>query len=274
MLLTLNRLPRRQRAEMIEAVTGGKALPKEVADQIIDHTDGIPLFIEELTKTVLESGLLRERDGRYVLDGPLPPLAIPTTLHASLMERLDRLASVRDLAQIGAAIGRQFSYELVSAVASIPKERLDDALDQLVKAQLVFRRGSPPNAEYIFKHALVQDAAYSTLLRSRRQQLHARISAVLEESFPDVVVQQPELLAEHCAQAGFTEKAARLWRRGGHKAAKRPAHREASALFEKALSAIGTLPTSAEIVGESIDIRWSSPRACPTGAIGTKPRKS
>ena len=256
MLLTLNRLPPRQRAEMIERVTVGKALPKEVRDQIIDHTDGIPLFVEELTKTVLESGLLREQDGHYVLDGPLRPLAIPTTLHASLMARLDRLASTRDVAQIGAVIGRQFSYELISAVASMPRERLDDALDDLVSAELVFRRGAPPDAEYTFKHALVQDAAYSSLLRSRREQLHARTATVFENRFPDVAEQQPELLAEHCAQAGWAEKAARLWRRAGHSTALRAAHREASALFEKALTAHAALPPSADTLGEAIDIRW------------------
>ncbi|CAG4927497.1 AAA family ATPase [Paraburkholderia saeva] len=255
-LLTLNCLPPRQRAEMIERVTGGKALPSEVRDQIIDHTDGIPLFVEELTKTVLESGLLREQDGHYVLDGSLPPLAIPTTLHASLMARLDRLASTRDVAQIGAAIGRQFSYELISEVASMQRDRLDAALDDLVSAELVFRRGTPPDAEYTFKHALVQDAAYSSLLRSRRQQLHARTATVLESRFPDVVEQQPELLAAHCAQAGWTEKAARLWRRAGHSTARRAAHREASALFEKALTAHAALPSSAGTLAETIDIRW------------------
>ena len=152
---------------MIERVTFGKTLRKEVTDQIIDHTDGIPLFVEELTKTVLESGLLREQNGRYVLDGPLPPLAIPMTLQASLMARLDRLAPVRDVAQIAAAIGRRFSYELISAVASMTKERLDEALVHLVSAELVFRRGAPPDAEYTFKHALVQDAAYSSLLQEQ-----------------------------------------------------------------------------------------------------------
>jgi class 3 adenylate cyclase/tetratricopeptide (TPR) repeat protein len=256
MLLTLNRLHPRQRAEMIEQVTLGKALPKEVTDRIIEHTDGIPLFVEELTKTVLESGVLREQNGRYVLDGPLPPLAIPMTLHASLMARLDRLAPARDVAQIAAAIGRRFSYEVISAVASMPKERLDDALDHLVSAELVFRHGAPPDAEYTFKHALVQDAAYSSLLRDRRQQLHARIAMELESHFSDIAEQQPEILAEHCAQAGLTGKAARLWRRAGHNTARRAAHREASILFEKALTAYAALPSSAETLGEIIDIRW------------------
>ncbi|MGF6872860.1 AAA family ATPase [Paraburkholderia sp. MM5477-R1] len=256
MLLALNRLHPRQRAEMIERVTLGKALPKEVTDRIIEHTDGIPLFVEELTRTVLESGVLCEQNGRYVLDGPLPRLAIPMTLHASLMARLDRLAPARDVAQIAAAIGRRFSYELISAVASMPKERLDDALDHLVSAELVFQHGAPPDAEYTFKHALVQDAAYSSLLRERRQQLHARIAMELEDHFSDVAEQQPEILAEHCAQAGLTEKAARQWRRAGHNTAKRAAHREASVLFEKALTAYAALPSSAETLGEIIDIRW------------------
>jgi class 3 adenylate cyclase/tetratricopeptide (TPR) repeat protein len=256
MLLTLNRLSPRQRAEMIERVTLGKALPKEVTDQIVERTDGIPLFVEELTKTVLESGVLREQNGRYVLDRPLPPPAIPMTLHASLMARLDRLAPVRDVAQIGAAIGRRFSYELISAVASMPTERLDDALDHLVGVELVFRHGAPPDAEYTFKHALVQDAAYSSLLRDQRQELHVRIAMELANHFPDVAEQQPEILAEHCAQAGLTEKAARLWQRAGHNTAKRAAHREASVLFEKALNAYAALPSSAEILGEIIDTRW------------------
>ena len=256
MFLTLNRLPPRQRAEMIEQVTFGKALPKEVTDRIIEHTDGMPLFVEELTKTVLESGVLREQNGRYVLDGPLPPLAIPMTLHASLMAHLDRLAPARDVAQIGAAIGRRFSYELISAVASMPKEHLDDALDHLVSAEMVFRHGAPSDAEYTFKHALVQDVAYSSMLRDRRQHLHARIALELENHFPAVVEHQPEILAEHCSQAGLTEKSARLWRRAAHKTAARAAHREASVLFEKALTAYAVLPSSAEILGEIIDIRW------------------
>ena len=179
-LLTLNRLPPRQRAEMISRVTGGKALPKEIADQIIERTDGVPLFIEELTKSVVESGLVTEAGDHYAVTGPSAPLAIPTTLHASLLARLDRLAPTREVAQIGAALGRSFSHELISAVAQMPQQKLDDALEQLVRAELIFRRGTPPDAEYTFKHALVQDAAYSTLLRSRRQQLHGHIAATLE----------------------------------------------------------------------------------------------
>jgi class 3 adenylate cyclase len=159
-MLTLNRLPARQRAEMIVNVTGGKVLPKEIERQIVDRTDGVPLFIEELTKTVVESGMVTDTGDRYAMAGPLAPLAIPTSLHASLLARLDRLAPTREIAQIGAALGRSFSHELIGAVAAMPQRQLDDALDQLVRAELIFRRGTPPDAEYTFKHALVQDAVY------------------------------------------------------------------------------------------------------------------
>jgi predicted ATPase len=155
-LLNLNRLPPRQRAEMIAHVTGGKALPKEIADQIIDRTDGVPLFVEELTKSVVESGLVAEAGDRYAATGPIATLAVPTTLHASLLARLDRLAPVREVAQIASALGRSFSYELISAVAGMPQQKLDGALEQLASAELIFRRGMPPDAEYTFKHALVQ----------------------------------------------------------------------------------------------------------------------
>jgi predicted ATPase len=179
-LLTLSRLPPRERAEMITRVIGGKTLPKEIADQIIDRTDGVPLFVEELTKSVVESGLLTEAGDHYSVSGPVGALAIPTSLQASLLARFDRLAPTREVAQIGAALGRQFSHELVSAIARMLPRQLDDALEQLVAAELVFRRGMPPDAEYTFKHALVQDAAYSTLLRSRGRELHGRIAAALE----------------------------------------------------------------------------------------------
>ena len=220
---------------MIAGVTGGKALPEEIAEQIIDRTDGVPLFVEELTKAVVESGMLTEAGDHYTAAGPLPPLAIPTSLHASLLARLDRLAPVREVAQIGAALGRQFSHELLSAVAPMPPAQLDEALAQLVGAELVFRRGTPPDAEYTFKHALVQDAAYSTLLRERRQQLHARIAAALEERFPETVEAQPALLAHHCNEAGLSARAVRYWQRAGERATQRSAHVEAIAHLTKGL---------------------------------------
>ena len=241
-LLSLNRLPRRQRSEMIEHVTGGKALPKEITEQIIDRTDGVPLFIEELTKSVIESGLVAEAGGRYMMTAPATPLAIPMTLHASLMERLDRLAPTREVAQIGAALGRSFSHELISAVAHMPQHSLDDALEQLVSAELIFRRGMPPDAEYTFKHALVQDAAYSTLLRSRRQQIHGRIAATLENQFPDLAAAQPELLAQHCAEAGLNEKAVGYLLKAGQQAYVRSAMTEAVAQFQKGLDLLPRLP--------------------------------
>ena len=190
---------------------GGKALPKEIADQIIDRTDGVPLFVEELTKTVLESGVVAETVDRYTMIGPVAPVAIPTTLHGSLLARLDRLAPTREVAQIGSALGRQFSYELISAVVTIPKQQLDEALAQLIRAELLFQRGTPPDAEYTFKHALVQDATYSTLLRSRRLELHARIATTLEGQFREIVETRPELLAQHCAEAGLVENAVGYW---------------------------------------------------------------
>jgi tetratricopeptide (TPR) repeat protein len=241
-LISLNRLPRRLRAEMIAHVTGGKVLPQEIADQITDRTDGVPLFIEELTKAVVESGLLVETGDQYVATGPVTALAIPTSLQASLLARLDRLAPTRDVAQIAAALGRHFSHELISAVAAMPRQQMDDALAQLVNAELIFRRGTPPDAEYTFKHALVQDAAYGTLLRSRRQQIHARIAATLEDQFPDIAVAQPALLARHCAEAGLTEKAVVYWLKAGQQALARSATTEAAAQLRKGLDALDGLP--------------------------------
>ena len=174
--LSLARLTRRHGGAIVARLAGGKALPEEVLDEIVARTDGIPLFVEELTKTVLESGLLQDAGDHYELAGPLPPLAIPSTLQDSLMARLDRLAPVKEVAQTAAVIGREFDHQLLAAVSSSSEKQLTDALDQLVAAELVLRRGAPPDATYTFKHALVQEAAYNSLLKSRRQQLHARIA--------------------------------------------------------------------------------------------------
>jgi predicted ATPase len=182
--LALTRLDRREGAAMVDRVVGAKALPAEVAAQIVAKTDGVPLFLEELTKTVLESGLLADAGDHYELTGPLPPLAIPATLHASLLARLDRLDPVKEVAQIGAVLGREFSHALLAAVADQPDTQLSAALEQLVSSGLVFQCGAPPEATFKFKHTLVRDAAYETLLRSRRQHLHVRIAEVLEEQFP------------------------------------------------------------------------------------------
>jgi adenylylsulfate kinase-like enzyme len=254
-LLSLNRLGRRQATELVAKVTGGKALPQEVLDQTLAHTDGVPLFIEELTKSVLESKLLRETDGRYVLDGPLPALAIPTTLRDSLIARLDRLAPVRELAQIGACIGREFSYELLAAVSPLKDKRLDDALEQLTKTGLVFRRGTAPDAVYTFKHALVQDAAYDSLLKSKRAQLHTKTAQVLETVFSERVAKQPELLAHHYTQAGNLTAAVPLWQKAGELALGRVALQEAVGHFQKGLALIEQLPPSSERDGLEQSIR-------------------
>ena len=233
--LTMSRLGRRQGADLVARVSGGKPLPPEIVEQIVARTDGVPLFVEELTKTVLESGLLADAGDHYELTGPLPPLAIPTTLHDSLMARLDRLGPVKEVAQIGAVIGREFSYELLAAVAPMSANRLNDALEQLVNSELVFGRGTPPDAIYTFKHALVQDAAYQSLLKSKRQQLHARIVQVLEQRFPDVMDTKPELLAHHCVEGRLIEKAVAYWYRAGQQAIARSTLAEAAAHLAKGL---------------------------------------
>jgi predicted ATPase/class 3 adenylate cyclase len=241
-LLTLNRLGQAQARSLVERVTGGKALPLEVLEQILARTEGVPLFTEELTKAVLESGLLRDDGDRYVLDGPLPPLAIPTTLHDSLMARLDRLAPVKEIAQIGACIGREFDHELLAAVVPLPEADLMGALDRLVAAELVFRRGIPPAATYIFKHALVRDAAYQSLLRTRRQKLHAKLATALERDFPQTIETRPELVARHFDEAGLFEKAVGYWLRGGRLAARRSANVEAIAHLRSGLASLAVLP--------------------------------
>jgi class 3 adenylate cyclase len=225
--LTLGRLERGDVENMVARLTGGRVLPAEVMKQIVAKTDGNPLFVEELTKTVLEAGILVEDAEGYRLDGPLPPLAIPATLQDSLMARLDRLASVREIAQIGAAIGRDFSYSLLRAVAGRDGTALKHALAQLEQAELVFRRGDPPEANYSFKHALVQDVAYESLLKSRRQQLHGQIARTLEQGFADIVASEPEIVAHHFTQAGLADPAIDYWLKAGQHAARRSANAEA-----------------------------------------------
>jgi class 3 adenylate cyclase/tetratricopeptide (TPR) repeat protein len=254
-LVTLNRLPPRQRADMIDRLTGGKTLPREITEQIIVRTDGVPLFIEELTKAVIESGVVADAGDRYTVTGPAPSPAIPTSLHASLLARLDRLAPTREVAQIGATLGRSFTHELISAVADVPQQLLDDALNQLVRAELIFRRGTTPDAEYTFKHALVQDAAYSTLLRSRRQQLHGRIATVLENQFPEIISAQPHLMAHHCAEAGMVEKAISYWLKAGQRALARSAMTEAVSQLQKGQGLLKSLPDGNSREQQELDLQ-------------------
>jgi class 3 adenylate cyclase/predicted ATPase len=255
--LALNRLDRRDRTVLVEQIAGGRALPDEVVAQIADRTDGVPLFVEELTKSVLESGLLREEGDRYVLDGALPAFAIPTTLHASLLARLDRLASVRLVAQIGATIGREFSYELLRAVSRLPEDELQVSLARLVASELVFQRGTPPDALYTFKHALVQDAAHSSLLRGARQQLHAQIAGALETHSPEIMENQPELLAQHYAEAGLVEKSVALWGEAGRRSVARSAMAEAAAQYHKGLDQLALLPDDPKRKRQELELRSS-----------------
>lgn len=240
--LSLSRLGQRETAAMVAGVTAGKSLPPELLSHIIARTDGIPLFVEEMTKSLIEGGQLRETEQGFVLDGPLPTLAVPSSLQASLLARLDRLAPVKEVAQIGAAIGREFAYELVSGVARRPDGELQGALDKLVEAGLVFCRGTPPNALYLFKHALVQDTIYGTLLRDRRQELHARIGQALERAFPETAKTQPEVLAHHFTQAGLAERAIDYWQQAGAHALQRSANIEAISHFNQAIALVPALP--------------------------------
>jgi len=242
--VALNRLDRREGSALVQAVADNAALPDEVVAEIFERADGVPLFVEELTKAVLEAG---ERDGRIAVLAatPAPVLAVPATLNASLIARLDRLGSAgKEIAQMGAVLGREFSYELIQSVAGWPAAELNVALDRLAGTGLMFCRGNPPHAMYQFKHALVQDVAYSTLLRGKRQELHARVAAVLEEQFLDILERQPELLAHHLTAAGATERAVGQWLKAGKYAAERVAHVEAIGHFGRGLALLGSLPGS------------------------------
>ncbi len=245
-LIQLNRLERDKASAMVRDVSGGKELPAEVLEQIISKTDGVPLFVEELTKMVLESGLLRDAGDIYISVGPLPRLSIPSTLHDSLMARLDTLNAVKEIAQIGAAIGREFTYRLIAAVAPIPGVALQTALEQLSRAGLIFRRGEPPDCTYTFKHALLQGAAYESLLRMRRQQLHRRIADALEEEFAELAEKEPQLMAHHLAQAGLSERAINYLQKAGQRANESSANTEAARHLRLALELLQSLPDTPE----------------------------
>ncbi|MFL5331612.1 MAG: AAA family ATPase, partial [Geminicoccaceae bacterium] len=244
-MLTLARLDRHDTATMVASVaeaaslSGDVSLPPEIVAEIAERTDGVPLFVEELTKAVLEAGA---QAPATLSATPRPGLAVPPTLHASLMARLDRLgATAREVAQAGAVIGREFGHALLASITDLPEPRLREALDRLTNAGLVFARGTPPEASYLFKHALVQDAAYGSLLRGRRQGLHRRIAATLEERFPEVVAAEPALLAQHCQEAGLTEQAVTYWAKAAQQALARSAMAEAVAQVRKGLDALAKL---------------------------------
>jgi predicted ATPase len=252
--VTVNRLAQHQIARMVERVTGEKTLPTEVLQQIIARTDGVPLFVEEITKAVLESGALQDVDGQYVMTGTLSSFTIPATLQDSLMARLDRLVTAKAVAQYAAVLGRRFSYALLQGVSQLDEVMLQHELGRLVEAEIVYQRGLPPQSTYVFKHALIQDAAYQSLLKSTRQQYHQRIAHVLEEQFPETTVTQPELLAHHYTEAGLTEKAVGYWHKAAQRASERSAHVEAMRHLTQGLALLQTLPETPQRLQREVDM--------------------
>ena len=272
--LALNRLGERDGEALVQTLAGNAALTAEIIAEILERTDGVPLFVEELTKAVLESAAQGDRVAAVLATTPVAALSVPATLHASLMARLDRLGPApKEIAQIGAVLGREFAYELIEPVAQRPEKELQAALGQLGDAGLLFCRGVAPHASYLFKHALVQDAAYSTLLRGRRQALHARVAAALETHFADVVEREPELLAHHLTAAGSTERAVDQWLRAGRHAAARLAYLEAIAHLERGLGLLHSLPESPVRNGREIELQLALGLCLYTarGAVEAKP---
>jgi predicted ATPase len=252
--ITVNRLSHPQVEQIVTRITDGKPLPQEVLQQIIAKTDGVPLFVEEMTKAILESGHLKDIDGHYEFTGSLSTFTIPTTLQDSLMARLDRLVTAKGIAQYAAVIGRQFAYDLLSTVSELDEATLQRELGRLVETEIVYQRGVPPQATYVFKHALIQDAAAQSLLKSTRQGYHQRIAQVLEAQFPETAEAQPELLAHHYTEAGVTGQAVAYWYKAGQRASERSAHLEAIAHLRQGLALLQTLPETPERTQHEVDI--------------------
>jgi len=272
--LLLNRLGERDGESLVQKLARNAALAPDIIAEIVERTDGVPLFVEELTKAVLESAAQGDRVAAVLAPKSLAALSVPPTLHAALMARLDRLGSAaKEIAQIGAVLGREFACELIEPVAQRPDRGLQAALDELNAAGLLFCRGTAPHASYLFKHALVQDAAYSTLLRVRRQDLHARVAAALEQHFPDLVERQPELLAHHLMAAGNAERGVDQWLKAGQHAAAQFAYLEAIAHFERGLSLLHSLPESPIRNGREIELQLALGLCLFTakGALAAKP---
>jgi class 3 adenylate cyclase len=252
--VTVNRLSHAQVEQIVTGTTDRKTLPAAVLQQIMEKTDGVPLFIEELTKAILESGQLIAVDGHYELTGSLSTFAIPTTLQDSLMARLDRLVTAKAVAQYAAVIGRSFAYDLLSMVSHLDASTLQRELGRLIEAEIVYQRGVPPQATYVFKHALIQDAAYASLLKSTRQHYHQGIAQVLEVQFPETVDQQPELIAHHLTEAGLTEQSVAYWYKAGQRAIERSAHMEAISHLTKGLELLKTLPETPQRLQREVDM--------------------
>jgi predicted ATPase len=253
--LNLSKLARTQSATIVSTLASGKTLPLALLEQILTRTDGVPLFVEELTKSILESGELKEAGDHYEYGSSTHPVTIPATLRDSLMARLDRFMPVKEIAQIGAAIGREFNYELIAAVAPLSQVQLDDSLARLSESGLAFRRGTPPDAIYTFKHALVQDAAYDSLLKSRRRDLHGKIARVIEQHFPSIKTTEPEVLAHHLTAASYTEAAIPVWQTAGELALKRMAPTEAIVHLNQGLELVSTLPRSSQRDASELGLR-------------------
>jgi predicted ATPase len=252
--VTVHRLSHAHVAQIVNRMTDGKTFPAAVLQQIIAKTDGVPLFVEEMTKAILESGQLKALDGHYELIGSFSTFAIPATLQDSLMARLDRLVTAKGVAQMGATMGRQFAYDLLQAVSPLDASTLQRELGRLVEAEIVYQRGLPPQSTYLFKHALIQDVAYQSLLKSTRQEYHQRIAQVLESQFPETVEGQPELLAHHCTEAGLYEQAGRYWQRAGENAIQRSAHVEAIAHLRQGLALLEMLPETPQRLQHEVDM--------------------
>jgi TOMM system kinase/cyclase fusion protein len=250
--MTVNRLSPVQVEQIVNCMTDGKTLPPEVLAQVVEKTDGVPLFVEEITKAIVESGQLKARDGHYELTGSCSTFAIPTTLQDSLMARLDRLVTAKGIAQLAAVIGRQFAYPLLQMVLQVDEITLQRELGRLVEAELVYQRGLPPQSTYVFKHALIQDAAYESLLKSTRQHFHQRIAQVLEAQFPETAEAEPALLAQHYTEAGLTGQAVAYWYRAGQRASERSAHVEAMSHLTKGLEWLQTLPESPQRIQQEL----------------------
>ena len=272
--LVLTRLERPQVEALIAQRAGGKTLPAEVVQYIVAKTDGVPLYVEELTKMLLTSGLLREEVAQYVLTGPLRTVAIPDTLQDALMVRLDQLNRSKEVAQLGAVLGREFAYALLQAIAPQDEETLQAGLAQLVEAELLYQRGRPPRARYLYKHAFIQDAAYASLLRSTRQQVHQQVAQVLEARFPAVVETQPELVAQHYTAAGCTEQAVIYWQRAGQHASDRSAHVEAISHLNAGIELLKTLPETPERIQHAVTLHIALGAALQRAMCRQRPRWS
>jgi predicted ATPase len=246
---------------MITRMARGKALPAEVVEYVVTKTDGVPLFVEELTKTLLVSEFLHENVDHYALTRPLSGVAIPDTLQDSLMARLDQMNTAKEVAQLGAVLGREFPYELIQAISPQDEETLQAGLTQLIEAELLYQRGRPPRAKYLFKHALIQDAAYASLLKSTRQQVHQRIATVLASQFPEIAETQPELLAYHFTEAQVNEPAVHYWHEAGRRTVARSAYAEAINHFEKGLEVLSRLPDTTERAQQELTLQMGLGRS-------------